>query len=220
MRRLLIDNRIRNVEEEYLSKFFEIIKIPTSDDVYEQISAHSDIFYCKINNQIICAPNAPVIENNFTVGTSKVKKQYPEDIPYNACQIGKRIIGSKYTDKIIKPNILVKQGYTKCSICVTGENSCITTDKGIYERLKQENIEATYIAENNIKLLDKSGKSTRMKGFIGGASLVFDNNFVLFGDIEKLESKEKILEHIKKCKLNLINFAGIEVNDYGGGIIY
>ena len=31
-----------------------------------------------------------------------------------------------------------------------------------------------------------------MKGFIGGASFVFDNKFVLFGDIENLESKEKI----------------------------
>ena len=42
-----------------------------------------------------------------------------------------------------------------------------------------------------------------MKGFIGGASFVFDNKFVLFGDIEKLESKEKIKEHIKKYNLQL-----------------
>ena len=34
--------------------------------------------------------------------------------------------------------------------------------------------------------------SLNMKGFIGGASFVFDNKFVLFGDIENLESKEKI----------------------------
>ena len=59
-----------------------------------------------------------------------------------------------------------------------------------------------------------------MQGFIGGASLVFDNNFVLFGDIEKLESKDIILKHIKKYKLNLVDFKGLDVNDYGGGIIY
>lgn len=45
--------------------------------------------------------------------------------------------------------------------------------------------------EKNIKLLDKAGKPTQMQGFIGGASMVFDDNFILFGDIEKLKVKKK-----------------------------
>ena len=49
---------------------------------------------------------------------------------------------------------------------------------------------------------------------------MFDNKFVLFGDIEKLESKEKIKEHIKKYNLQLIDFKGPEVHDYGGAIEY
>ena len=53
------------------------------------------------------------------------------DVAYNACQIGNIIIGSKYTDNTINPNIIVKQGYVKCSICVTGEKSCITSDLNI-----------------------------------------------------------------------------------------
>ena len=65
----------------------------------------------------------------------KYGKKYPEDVPYNVCQIGEKIVGSKYTDFSIKPNTLVKQGYTKCSIAVTGDNSCITTDKNIEEVL-------------------------------------------------------------------------------------
>ena len=220
MRNLLIDGRIRDIEFEYLSKYFNVNKLSPSDAVYEQISAHSDIFYCRINNQVICAPNAPIIDRKFILGMSRVEKKYPGDVPYNACQIGNIIIGSKYTDKTINTNIIVNQGYVKCSICVTSENSCITTDKSIYNSLKKYGIDATYIVEKNIKLLDRSGKTTKMQGFIGGASLVFDDNFVLFGDIEKLESKGIILNHIEKYKLNLVDFKGLDVNDYGGATIY
>lgn len=220
MRNLLIDGRIRDIEFEYLSKYFNVNKLSPSDAVYEQISAHSDIFYCKIDNKIICAPNAPIIDKSFILGMSNVKEKYPGDVPYNACQIGNIIIGSKYTDKTINPDIIVNQGYIKCSICVTSGNSCITTDSSIYKRLKEYGIDVTYIVEKNISLLDRNGQITKMQGFIGGASLVFDNNFVLFGDIEKLESKDIILKHIKKYKLNLVDFKGLDVNDYGGGIIY
>ena len=59
-----------------------------------------------------------------------------------------------------------------------------------------------------------------MKGFIGGATLTFDNKFILFGDINNLNSKKIIQEHLNKYNLELIDFKGIEVYDYGGGIIF
>ena len=59
-----------------------------------------------------------------------------------------------------------------------------------------------------------------MKGFIGGATLTFDNKFVLFGDIDYLNNKEKIVEFINKYKLQLIDFKGLDIFDYGSGIIY
>lgn len=220
MKNLLIDSRIRKEENEYLSQYFNIIKIPLSKDVYEEISGHSDIFYCKIQDKIICAPNAPIKEKNFIIGDSKVEETYPKDIPYNAGEIGSLIIGSKYTDKKINTNIIVKQGYTKCSICVTSKKSCITSDISIAKKLQENGIDSTFIEENNIRLLKKDATYSNMKGFIGGASFVFDNKFVLFGDIEKLESKEKIKEHIKKYNLQLIDFKGLEVHDYGGAIEY
>lgn len=220
MENLLIDARIRKEEYEYLSRYFNVIKMPLSNDVYEEISGHSDIFYCKINNKIICAPNAPIINDNFIMGIHKVYKNYPNDVAYNACQIGNIIIGSKYTDKTIKPDIIVKQGYVKCSIAVTSPKSCITTDRNIYNSLTCKGVHSTYIQENNIKLLNRNGQETSMKGFIGGASFIFDNKFVLFGDIEMLESKSEILQHLKKYNLQLVDFKGLSVNDYGGAIIF
>jgi len=220
VKNLLIDERIRKIEYDFLARYFYVIKIPLSNCVYDEISGHSDIFYCSVKDKIICAPNSPIIKNSFILGNSEVKSKYPEDIGYNACQIGENIIGSKYTDNTINPNIIVKQGYTKCSVAVTGHNSCITADKEIYEKLKNKGIEVCLIEEHNIKLLNRDGKPTNMQGFIGGASFVFDNKFVLFGDIEKLESKEKITDHLRKHNLELIDFKGLEVYDYGGGIIF
>ena len=220
MQNLIIDSRIREIEYKYLSQFFNIIKLPLSDDVYEEISGHSDIFYTKINGKIIAAPNAEIKTDNFIIGQNKVEKEYPKDVLYNVCQIGNKIIGSKYTDKSIAPDILVKQGYVKCSVAVTSDKSCITSDKGIEKILKQNNIDTLYVEENNIKLLKTDGSISNMKGFIGGATLVFDNKFVLFGDSDNLANKEKILKNLNNYSLELIEFEGLNIYDYGGGIIF
>lgn len=220
MEKLIIDSRIRNQEYTYLSKYFNIIKLQLSDDVYEEISGHSDIFYCKINNQIVAAPNAKILEKDFKVGRLRVEKKYPLDVPYNACQIGNIVIGSKYLDNSIIPDITVDQGYVKCSIAVTSNKSCITTDKKIAEILNKNNIDALYIEENNIKLLKKDKSISNMHGFIGGATLIFNNKFVLFGDIDILKNKYRILEHINKYNLELVDFKGLDIYDYGGGIVF
>ena len=220
MQNLIIDSRIRDVEYNYLSKFFNVIKLPLSNDVYEEISGHSDIFYTKINNQVIVAPNAEIKEQQFILGKEKVGKEYPKDVLYNVCQIGNKIIGSKYTDKSIKPDIIVKQGYVKCSIAVTSNNSCITSDKGIAKVLESNNIDVLYIEENNINLLKKDATASSMKGFIGGASLLFDNKFVLFGDSNNLSNKDKMIQHLDKYNLELVDFKGLDIYDYGGGIVF
>lgn len=220
MQNLIIDSRIRDIEYNYLSKFFNVIKLPLSNDVYEEISGHSDIFYTKINNQVIVAPNAEIMEQHFILGKEKVGKEYPKDVLYNVCQIGNKVIGSKYTDKSIKPDIIVKQGYVKCSIAVTSNNSCITSDKGISKVLESNNIDVLYIEENNINLLKKDATVSTMKGFIGGASFVFDNKFVLFGDSNNLSNKDKIIQHLDKYNLELVDFKGLDIYDYGGGIVF
>ncbi|MGN1298435.1 MAG: DUF6873 family GME fold protein [Candidatus Scatovivens sp.] len=220
MRNLIIDERIRKIEYEYLSKYFNVIKLPLSKDVYEEISGHSDIFYCKINDKIICAPNAKIKEKHFEIGKTKVEKVYPFDIPYNVCQIGNKVIGSKHTDKSINIDLMVKQGYTKCSIAVTSDKSCITTDKTISQKLIKIGIDALFIDEDNINLLDCNCNISNKKGFIGGATLVFDNKFVLFGDINRIKNRDKILEHLVKYNLEIIDFKGLNINDYGSGVYY
>lgn len=222
-RNLIIDSRIRVEEEKLLSNYFNIIKLNPSKDVYLEISGHSDIFYCKINDKIICSPNAKFIDKSFIVGNLPAKGKYPEDVRYNVCQIGDILVANKYTDKKILENwnkevVIVNQGYTKCSISVTNNNSCITSDKGIHKALQQKNIKVSLISEDDISLLENS----KMTGFIGGATFVFDNKFVLFGDFNylKKENQEIIVENLKENNLELVNFKKLKIRDYGGAISF
>lgn len=220
MKNLIIDERIRKTEYEYLSKYFNIIKLPLSDDVYEEISGHTDIFYTRIKDVIYASPNCTFKHPSFKIGNEKVKNKYPDDVKYNVCEIGEKIIGSKYTDKCINPDVVVKQGYVKCSIAVTSNKSCITTDYGIAKKLQENGIDVLLIEESNIKLLKKDKSVSNMKGFIGGATLMFDNKFVLFGDANNLANKNEIIKHLNKYNLKLIDFKGFDIYDYGGGLIY
>ena len=105
--KIIIDSRMRNEEKEYLKKYGELIEIECQDCVYDEISAHPDIFFCKINDQIFQAPNLKLEKQLKTQkGSSSVGKQYPDDVKYNICQIGKKIIHNfKYTDSLVNDYI-------------------------------------------------------------------------------------------------------------------
>ena len=78
---ILVDERIRDVEFEYLQTFnHDVKKIPLSKDVYDEISGHSDVFYANIDGKVYSAPNALIIENGFVIGKEKVGKNYPDDV--------------------------------------------------------------------------------------------------------------------------------------------
>lgn len=227
--KIIIDSRMREKEKEYLKTHGELIEIECQSSVYPEISAHPDIFFCKINNRTFQAPNLNLQEKlETTQGQTPVEPNYPGDIKYNICQIGKNIIHNfKHTDPAIleyinKANlkkINVNQGYTKCSISVTTENSCITSDEGIYKTLQKENIDVLLIKDEIIHLLDKNKNMTKMNGFIGGATCVINNKFILFGDSEKLKNKESLIKFLDKQNLELIDFKNEEIIDYGGVIL-
>lgn len=222
----LVDGRIREEEFSYLfdELKLDIKLIEPSKYVYPEISGHSDIFYAKIDNKIYCAPNTKYIETNFIIGKEPVRYNYPEDVKYNVCQIGKYVIGSKYIDEKIKDkvNVFVKQGYTKCNIAVTGDNSCITSDVGIYEKLKNLGMDVLLLQTYNIGLINKDHLLSEMHGFIGGATALINDTFILFGDVDYLseENRNNLLEHIKRHNLKFKDFKYLKIMDYGGIVIY
>ena len=108
------------------------------------------------------------------------------------------------------------QGYTNCSIAVIDEYSAIVTDKGLYKILQKHNIDVLYLEYiPDIKLLKDEGYSNK-NGFIGGAISRIDNKVIITGDLNKIDSNDKIREFIEKRNLELIEFKGLDVIDYGG----
>lgn len=225
--RIIIDSRMRKIERDYLSRFGEIVEILPQDSVYEEISGHPDIFLCKINDCLFRAPNLNMDLGN--PGRCEVGKKYPDDVKYNICQIGNLVVHNfNFTDtKILEfveqnkfEKVYVNQGYSNCSISVVTNNACITCDVGIYEALKIKDIDCVLLREDNIRLIDKYGHKTKMNGFIGGATCVIDDKFILFGDSDYLENKEALCNFLNKYNLQLIDFKGLEIFDYGGIITF
>lgn len=233
MRKLIIDSRMRKIEKDKLKELgFNLIEIKPSENVYEEISSHVDIFTCKIGNTIVIEPSKYVqiidkIENtnkNIKKGREKISSKYPEDIKYNVCIIGKKTIHNfEFTDLSVKEEleshgyelIPTTQGYTNCSIAVIDDNSAIVTDKGLYKILQKHNVEVICIKEPDIKLLTKNGISNK-KGFVGGAITRIEDNIIVTGDLRKIDIDGKIREFIERKNLKIIDFKDFDVIDYGG----
>lgn len=234
--KLIIDERMRKIEKQKLEELgYELIEIRQSKKVYEEISAHVDIFTCKIGNKLIVEPSqynnikSQIIdEYNIEQGNEEIERNYPFDIKYNVCTIGKKALHNfEYTDFKIKKELIEQgyelinttQGYTNCSIAVIDDNSALVTDKGLYKILQKHNIDVLYLKyEPDIKLLIHEGYSNR-NGFIGGAISRIGDNIIVFGDLNKIDKNGEIRNFIEKRNLKIIEFKELDVIDYGGLVL-
>lgn len=231
MKYLMIDERMRSIEKEKLKELgYELIEIKESEEVYTEISSHVDIFACKTGEKVVVDPTQYIYMPelpNIEQGIDNVEAEYPFDIKYNVCTIGKYAIHNfKYTDKKVQQELIksgyeliqTTQGYTNCSIAVIDDNSAIVTDKGLCKILESLNINVLFLDyEPNIKLLNKYGYSSK-NGFIGGAISRIGDNVMVFGDLNKIDNNNVIRNFITDRNLKIIDFENLEVIDYGGTV--
>ncbi len=190
---VIVDERVTKcIQNKIRAKGINIIETPYCKDLYEGVSAHPDMLMHHIGrNEIVVAPNIysqikkKFKELNLKIikGDTTLKSSYPDNIAYNVGRIGRFAIHNfKYTDKkIIKKLekkkvqfINVKQGYSKCSICVVNEKAIITSDKGIAKKIEKYDIDVLLIKSGYIDLLGMN------YGFIGGATGLISSNKLLF----------------------------------------
>lgn len=234
----VVDFRMRKIEKEYIKSLgYEIIENGFNLEVYDEISSHVDIYYAKIGDVIFSAPEKKgKLPFNTVSCTTSVRSEYPLDIPYNICVVGKNALHNfKYTDEIIKfylqrhgyNMVKVEQGYANCSTLVLDDMSCITSDMGIARALMECGVDTLFVTEPDIKLkkrtnsifVDESKMSfenSKMQGFIGGAMAVLGDTVLLFGDVENLVNGNKIKKFIEKKGLKFHHFEGLDIVDYGG----
>ena len=204
------------------------IKVPKTDLVYEAINGHVDIQLNVLNKDlkhIIIHRDMDdnfkniLKENNISFITSKnsLSNKYPKNILLNGLILQDYFIhNTNYTDPNLlesqkeKTIIKVKQGYTKCSILPLKENVFITSDKGIFDSLKNKNFDILFLPPGDILLPPFE------YGFIGGTGgMISKDTLALFGNLDNYLYGDQVKAFLKKHKLKYVPLKKGKLSDRG-----
>lgn len=225
----IIDGRVSDIVVNNLEKLnIKVIRTIKCADVSESISYHPDIVMHPLDHRtIVVAPNVydyyrKVLSKEglkIIKGETILKSKYPEDIAYNVGRLnGLAIHNLKYTDSVLKyyfqkENIEIlniKQGYSKCSLCIVDENSAITSDVIIYEKLKKLRYDILLIKPGYIDLINEK------YGFIGGTSGNISKDEIIFsGKLHKHPDYERIVKFLKNKNKKIRYLSNENIVDIG-----
>jgi len=212
MKKIYLAKNANRILQDYLTaKGYELERISSEGIVDPAISHHPDIFLCKMGVK----ENAPV----FCAEKGHLGREYPDDIPFNAACTGKYFIHNLHHTN---PRLLqaakdmgmelihVRQGYTKCSICVVDEQSIITYDEGIVRACAQyPELSVLKISPGFIRL---DGYDT---GFIGGTSGRIADEVIFNGNLSAHPDFTRIRRFIEERGLTCTWFPEYPLTDIG-----
>lgn len=183
----------------------ETVIVKSCYNISKQISSHPDMLFHHLGNNNMLYHVGSDIEAyqklkkmgfNMIPIEKPLGNHYPYDVALNCARIGQFLFCNKKTaaneinlfceqDNIHISN--VKQGYSKCSVCIVSKNAIITSDKSIAVAASKVGIEVLMIKEGFI------GLSGYNYGFIGGCCGKLGKNIMAFcGDISKHPDYESI----------------------------
>ena len=226
VRHIIIGEKYRNLLEKALSVHdLEAIWLKNNNFVDERLSGHTDLSAVQIGDRIVLAEYLKPCEQihnfiNADYVPNPQKPIYPYDAGLNFCIIGDRLFYSPKTANAeqirkvgCKEKIVVKQGYTKCSICVVDENSIITADKMISVAAKESGMNVLYISKPFVSL---KGFDC---GFIGGAAFKISANELAFtGEIKDAGIRTEIECFLNERNVRPIYLTNNLVFDIGSAI--
>ncbi len=224
---VIVDYRISKISEETLIKMgINVIKTVKLNNLYPAVDGHPDMQIHHLGDDIfVCEktllpyyqkvlPDAKIIP-----GSIELSNSYPYDIAYNASRVGNFLFHNlKFTDSQILEYyktkgvklIDVKQGYTKCSVCIINENTIITSDIKIAEIAEKNGLNALFYDNKQILL---KGLDC---GFIGGICGLIDKNILAVnGDIKKLDNHERLLYFCQNHQITIKPLNNLMPEDIG-----
>lgn len=215
------------LEKPLVEMGIKVYTVPSTNLLQYQVRAHADMLVAYIGNgEFVCMEEVVnEISAQFTVGPiiyhgkNKINPKYPNDIAFNVLQIGGKCFhNTPYTDIVLREKleskgvefVKVRQGYTKCSVCVVDENSAITSDRNIYNALISNGIDTLLISEGYI---DLDGYDY---GFIGGSCGKISKNEIAFtGRFNKHPDCDRILEFLNARKIDAKFLTDKDIFDIG-----
>lgn len=196
----------------------ETLKIPQIND---STATHPDMqfLYFGSNFALTVDQCYDYYKNSFpdlnfkSIGS--VYSPYPYDSLLNVTIVGDYCFATKKQWETInrfidlKP-IIIKQGYSKCNICILNNKAIITSDKGIASEAPKNHLKAYFLPSDEIAL------SGYKNGFWGGCCGLIDNNKLLFnGDITALNCYNDLIDILEKEKIEPIYHRAGELRDIG-----
>ena len=219
-----------NVDDIALKKAFDDLSIKVVNVIENPfldtpVSRHADILGNYVGKSTFLADKHQIelcrfVEDNNgkSVIIENIKSPYPNDCLLNFADIGDYIICNKsiLTDEIVellskKTIIDVKQGYSKCSVCICGYNTILTDDKSVYNAVLQyDNINSLLIEKGSVHI------NKYDYGFIGGCCGLINKNVLLFnGDLSLHSDFDKIKKFLYDNNVNYIDIKGKPLTDIG-----
>lgn len=207
--------------KETLAAMGDLIELTTSGITYEAVSGHPDIFFFLSSSLLIASPSLPdeyfkTLEEKkvkYIKGVLPVGMKYPETARYNASMSHSYLVHRlDITEERIleyskeKQTIHVNQGYCRCSLLPLKTDSFITSDGGIYKKLKEAKLSVLYVSSESVVLPGLK------HGFFGGACGVMDSTVFLCGSLKFHPQGDEIK--------SFLNYNGYEVLELYNGPLF
>lgn len=210
---------------------YKVIALPPYSGLQSAVASHPDMLIFATDDKLITSKgyyteNRAIIDEilqscglELVLSSVEIGEKYPNDVIFNAAKIGKYLVAntdyiakeilSAMAEKGIKA-INIKQGYSKCSICIVSDNAVITSDSGIYKTLCEETqLDVLKISEGFVDLVPYN------HGFIGGATGADKENVYFCGDLNTHPDCDKIKNFCKKYSKNAVSLSGGKLTDIG-----
>lgn len=211
-----------------LSFFGECMPLPAFEKLPLPVCSHPDMLIAQIGEKLLIheeyRQGRELLDSlgiPFLLSHTPVSEKYPGDIRLNCFCLGDRFVSNeKYVSReallIAKDfglrSVSVPQGYAKCSCAIAGD-AVATADRGIEKSLRKDGADVLLLEPYTI------GIEVYDTGFIGGASVLLDENMLgFFGNIELFEQYEVLRDFFARRGVSLISLGKDPVFDYGGAI--
>lgn len=232
LRHVIIGEKYRKTFEnsDFCGKY-DVIWMPDDPYIDERLSGHCDLSVLHLGkNRLVLAEylrNTAFSEKLISLGAelsymeNAATKNYPDDSALNVCILNKYVIAnSKTANKTLvnyltnnRELIVVKQGYTKCSVCVLSDSAIITADRMIADKAKQNGIDCLRINEGFVELTGYE------YGFIGGASFKTSNDKIVFtGSLDDHPDRVSIESFASDHGVKIEYLTNTQIFDIGSAI--
>ncbi len=226
--KILVDPKMSEKVRASLRSYGEVVSLPEWNGLPEPVSAHPDMLFYPLPNGRILVGKDYYNENRefflpfgdvFVLDEKTPSGEYPFDVLFDCLSVNDILYGKDgfVSEKIIEHYssfVSVKQGYTRCSVAMLGDNCAVTADGGIASALKNNGIDVLVIRPGHIEL---KGYGC---GFIGGAGARLSSGiYGFFGDLYSHPDGGMIAEFADQHKIKAVSLSDEPLSDNGGLLI-